>query len=157
MRARGWDTSIVVRVASVHSSSASRSCDADMAIAMLSRLSPDSLTSCHSPRRFHRGDDLLGQPLDRLLLRRGDGLAGFGNQVRRLADGDQLGRHGNRLHGHDRQPAAVEPGDFGPQLGFRNARVVERVFDERAPRVGQQAGREDAVGIRRARRLCTAS
>ena len=30
-----------------------------------------------SPRRFHRADDLLRQPVDRLLLRRGDRLAHF--------------------------------------------------------------------------------
>ena len=46
------------------------------------------------PRRFHRGDDLLRQPLNGLLLLRGDGLAHFGNQIGSLVDEHQIGRHG---------------------------------------------------------------
>ena len=44
------------------------------------------------PRRFHGAYDLLSQPLDRLLLGRGDRLARFGDEVRRAVHGDQFGR-----------------------------------------------------------------
>ena len=47
------------------------------------------------PRCFHRADDFLRQPVDRLLLRRSDRLAHLWNQIRRRLDAHQFLRHGD--------------------------------------------------------------
>lgn len=57
-------------------------------------LTPQSAGTC-SPRRFHRRNNLLREPLDGLLLLCGHRLADFRNEIRRLIDKHQLGRNGD--------------------------------------------------------------
>jgi hypothetical protein len=72
------------------------------------------------------------------------------DKIAGLIDGEWLRRNRDDLHRSHRLPTTVDPVHFGPQFGFGHARVTETVLNESAPRIGQQASREDAVGIGRA-------
>ena len=60
---------------------------ASIQISRLNAVWPRASVRVSLPWRFHRPDDLLCQPVDGLLLRRGDRLTGLGDEIARLANG----------------------------------------------------------------------